>query len=266
MQPFGEHLPMTLFVILPGITIKWLHVLTSPFTAKHMVIRCLSWSVVLIGTIFYPDRSTIISLGISAKIGVSSMFAILLRGKLTLLLTNVYRVWIFCNTFFAIVCLVVVRRLIENLVRLMNLNNHPRIARNSLKLCSQQALEPKRLSAYTTRDYVFFALINNYFQYLPIVSFFFWDAEDWSTIFVVFFLHLLTMLSSTENFLPVSLLFNNTKFQFMIVAFSLLCHDYYTLFYFVFTKLCVFILNCVQVRTRVLWCLQKINRSRPWIP
>ena len=67
------------------------------------------------------------------------MFAILLREKKVSLCfsANNIKFAIFCNTFFVIICPVVVRRLIERLVRLMKLNNHP------------------QLSAYTTRDEVF---------------------------------------------------------------------------------------------------------------
>ena len=53
-----------------------------PFTVKLTVILCLSWPIVLIGTVVDHDRSAVVSLGISTQIGVSSMFAILLREKL----------------------------------------------------------------------------------------------------------------------------------------------------------------------------------------
>ena len=68
MTPFTSE--TSLFIIFPGIKINGFIFEISSFTAKHAaVIHCLSWPVVLMGTIFDPDPSTVVSLGISAHIG-----------------------------------------------------------------------------------------------------------------------------------------------------------------------------------------------------
>jgi len=95
------------------------------------VIRCFSCPVDFIGTIFDPCISTVVSLGISAQMGVSSMFAMFDSEKPQSRLwfsQNLTKLAIFCRASLGIVCPVVVHLHTVRLFRLIKLKSHPRLA------------------------------------------------------------------------------------------------------------------------------------------
>ena len=94
----------SLLTLFPGMTTNSFILNPSAFTAKHTVMRYFPCPVKSMGMVFDPRCSTVVSRGISAQIGVSSMLAMHPREKLNLLLCfsqNFTKFAIFCRTSLA---------------------------------------------------------------------------------------------------------------------------------------------------------------------
>ena len=206
---------VSLFIFFLGVTTNGFILEPSALMAKHTVIRCFSCPVDLMGTAFKPRWSTVVLLGMSAHIGVSSILAMFPRAKSNVFpcfSQNLTKFAIFAKPSLGMVCPVVALRLIERLVRCMKLNSQPRLAQNSCRLCLVASCCAKTVInshgtwwCFSRSSIIFSTSSSSRFprdRFCPPpdnLLFLLWE-EDLSLISDDFFLHRRTMLSPIENF------------------------------------------------------------------